>query len=287
MKNISNQKLFPIDRKSIKMKKIILFFLFIPIITFGQDDELYSSDSFKYKEASGRDLKLYMFKPEKWKSEMNYPSIVFYFGGGLSNRNLDQMEIIAKSFCLEGFVSFVVDYRVKSKESVTAKECISDAQDSFAFIRKNADLFGISKNKITAFGYSSGGYLSAALGTLIDKKNNSLSRPNFMVLLAMGEPSKYRSFGWLGTKNLSSVSTIYNINKNTPPTLLFVGESDGLRKYSEEFNNKMIKNQNFSELVLFKNKGHSFNMRDKKDKYFNLIFDKSLEFLNNQFLSSN
>ena len=269
------------------MRKLILFFIFIPLLTFGQDDELYSSDSFNYKEASGRDLKLYMFKPEKWKSEMNYPSVVFYFGGGLTNRNLDQMEIIAKRFCSEGFVSFIVDYRVKSKESVTAIECISDAQDSFTFIRKNADLFGINENKITAFGYSSGGYLSAALGTLIDKKNNSLSRPNFMILLAMGEPSKYRSFEWLGTKNFNSVSTIYNIDKNTPPSLLFVGESDGLRKYSEEFNNKMIENKNFSELVLFKNKGHSFSMRDKKDKYFNLIFDKSLEFLNNQFLSSN
>lgn len=153
------------------MKKLIFYFLFIPLVTFGQDAELYSNDSFIYKEASGRDLKLYMFKPEKWKSGMNYPSIVFYFGGGLTNRNLDQMEIIAKRFCSEGFVSFVVDYRVKISESVTALECISDAQDSFTFIRKNADLFGISKNKITAFGYSSGGYLSAALGTLIDKKN--------------------------------------------------------------------------------------------------------------------
>ena len=120
------------------MRKLILFFIFIPLLTFGQDDELYSSDSFNYKKASGRDLNLYMFKPDKWKSEMNYPSVVFYFGGGLTNRNLDQMEIIAKRFCSEGFVSFIVDYRVKSKESVTAIECISDAQDSFTFIRKNA-----------------------------------------------------------------------------------------------------------------------------------------------------
>ena len=45
----------------------------------------------------------------------------------------------------------------------------------------------------------------------------------------MGEPSKYRSFKWLGTKNFNSVSTIYNIDKNTPPSLfknrLFVGKA--------------------------------------------------------------
>jgi acetyl esterase/lipase len=124
---------------------------------------------------------------------MNYPSIIFYFGGGLTNRNLNQLEVIAKKISSKGDVSFVVDYRVKSTESSTAIECITDAQDSFAFVRKNASAFAIDENKITAFGYSSGGYLSAALGTLTDKKNNSLSKPNSIILLAMGEPSQYKS----------------------------------------------------------------------------------------------
>lgn len=265
------------------MKRLLFISLVIPLISFGQAIAINSSDSFIYKETNERNLRVFMFKPLEWKLSMNYPSIVFYFGGGLTNRNLNQLEVIAKKFSSKGYVSFVVDYRVKSKESVTALECINDAQDSFTFIRKNASNFAIDENKIAAFGYSSGGYLTAALGTLTDKKNNSLSRPNLMVLLAMGEPSQYRSSEWLGTDDVKSVSTLYNIDENTPPSVLFIGEADGLLRYSIEFNKKMIVNKNFSELVSFKNKGHNFQMRNKSDKHFNLIFDKSLKFLNNQF----
>jgi acetyl esterase len=266
------------------MKNILFTLaLLLSFSLFGQNITLNSSDSFVYKETTERTLKVFMFKPQGWKLGMNHPSIIFYFGGGLTNRYLNQLEVLAKKFSSKGYVSFVVDYRVKSTESVTAIECITDAQDSFSFIRKNASAFAIDENKITAFGYSSGGYLSAALGTLIDKKNNSLSKPNSIILLAMGEPSQYKSSKWLGTNDINSVSTIYNIDKNTPSSLLFIGEEDPLLKYSIEFNRKMIENKNFSELILFKDNGHRYQMRNKTDKYFNLIFDTSLEFLNNQF----
>ena len=203
----------------------------------------------------------------------------YYNKYGFNFYLVDTAGIRKKSKILENIEFYSVMRSIKSIENSDVCILIYDACREFDSQVKNIFWLAAKNHK--------GIVIVVNKWDLIDKKNNSLSRPNFMILLAMGEPSKYRSFEWLGTKNFNSVSTIYNIDKNTPPSLLFVGESDGLRKYSEEFNNKMVENKNFSELVLFKNKGHSFSMRDKKDKYFNLIFDKSLEFLNNQFLSSN
>ena len=40
-----------------------------------------------------------------------------------------------------------------------------DAQDAFAFVRKNANKFGIDRNRIAASGGSAGGHLAASIGT--------------------------------------------------------------------------------------------------------------------------
>ena len=262
------------------MKKLMICLFIVPSVALSQRTVTKATDNFTYKKTAERNLKIYSFKPPTWEKAKQYPSIVFYFGGALIKRNLNQLENIAQEFSENGYVAFLADYRVKSRENVTALDCISDARDAFAFVRENADRFSLDDSKITAFGYSSGGYLASALGTLDDPIHGANSKPNSMILLAMGNPTKYRTPRWLGTSDLSPISPVDNINKETPAALIFIGDKDYLLQIAKNFHKKMLENNRPAEFVLFEGKGHSFWMQNKKDAYFKEIFTKSIDFLN-------
>lgn len=261
------------------MKKRFLFFLFIPFVCFGQDTILSTAKNYTYKETDERTLKIYCFKPADWEQNKEHPAVVFYFGGALKKRNLNQLGAIANEFSTQGFVSFVVDYRVKNEEEVTAVDCLSDAQDAFTYVRKNAKIFGVNTDQIYAFGYSSGGFLSAALGTLLDQKNGTLSKPNAMIHLAMGDPTKIRTLAWLGTKDFKQISPVEHIDKTTPPTLILVGEADNLFPISTRFHDTMLEYKNSAKFISFPEQGHNYWMQNKNDAYFKEIFKESLAFL--------
>ena len=78
---------------------------------------------------------------------------------------------------LWGMFALFHDYRVRSSENSQAIDSVQDAQDAFAFIRKNANKFGIDRNRIAASGGSAGGHLAASLGTLKDENIKNYPSP--------------------------------------------------------------------------------------------------------------
>lgn len=61
-----------------------------------------------------------------------------------------------------GFVVAASDYRFSAEALYPA--AVEDTADALAFLRANADRFGIDPTRVVVFGQSAGGYLAAALG---------------------------------------------------------------------------------------------------------------------------
>ena len=78
-------------------------------------------------------------------------------------------EPIAQAFIPYGFNAFVLHYSVK-KDKKTFPRPLIDASLAICYIRKNAEKYGIDKNRVFMCGFSAGGHLAGCLGTLWDKK---------------------------------------------------------------------------------------------------------------------
>lgn len=250
----------------------IIIFVFIGYIAIGSPSlkSLENIENCIYKETLNLDLKLYVFKPYDWNVLQERPSIVFYFGGGWYSRHITQFVEYAKYYSSKGYVCFIADYRVRSTEKCQAIDSLRDAQDAFAFIRINSDKFGINKNRIAAAGASAGGHLAASLGTLVDPRFQELSKPNALILFnpvcvvdPFKNPDRY-NFSKLGVKGYE-ISPYHNIEKNTPPTIIYHGTRDKLVSYetAEMFYEKMKKMGNDCTLIPFHGRDHGFFNHEK------------------------
>ncbi len=106
------------------------------------------------------------YKPEK---AVNDSAFVLIPGSGYAHDpDLPKQEgdRVAKYYAEMGINTFVVRYRVKPDYFPLP---ILDGRRAIRFIRYNSEKFGISKDKIAAMGWSSGGHLTASLFTYLDK----------------------------------------------------------------------------------------------------------------------
>ena len=224
-----------------------------------------NKENYTFKETSIIDLKIFVFKPDNWKASEKNPAIVFYFGGGWNNRHITQFVAYAQYYSSRGYVCFIPNYRVRSSENSQAIDSVRDAQDAFAYVRENANKFGIDRNRIAASGGSAGGHLAASLGTLKDLKHGKLSKPNALILFnpvcvvdPLNNPKRF-NFERLGAKG-HEISPYHHVDKSVPPTIIYHGTEDRLVSYktAEMFHEKMLEVGNDSTLIPFDGRDHGF-----------------------------
>lgn len=219
-----------------------------------------------YKQIDTTKLFMEVYYPDKVDSSLNYPAIVFFFGGGWISGDRFHFINHAKYFSKRGLVCFLVDYRTKSKNNTTPFESLKDAKSAIRFIRKNASDFGIDTTKIIASGGSAGGQLAAATALINTYNENSddLSISCIPNALVLYNPVIDNGPGGYGYERIGdeykNFSPIHNINKGTPPTIIFLGTNDALIpvETAEYFKIVMEKTKSRCDLHLYKGEGHGF-----------------------------
>lgn len=86
-------------------------------------------------------------------------------GGGYEHINARESEPIALQFIAEGYVAFVLEYSVAPFGFQTS---LREAAIAIRYIRENTANYEINPNMIAAIGFSAGGHLCGALGTMYD-----------------------------------------------------------------------------------------------------------------------
>ena len=258
------------------MKKI-LFFLVILICSgsFGQYPPKKVGDAIEYvyKKTKDTDLKLWVFNPRNHKIEDKKPVIIFFFGGGYRGGSPDQFAEHAKYFSQRGMVTILADYRVSSRHDVKVVNSISDGKTSIKWIKENADLLGIDKNRIVASGGSAGGHLAASTALLSqyddpkEKNNKFNSIPSALILFNPGLNSNEER--WIkdqnridraGTNDYFSISPYHNLKNDAPSTIIFHGTADKTVPFShaETFTKKSKDLGNECTLYGYENMEHGF-----------------------------
>src|SRR3569833_1087273 len=125
------------------------------------------------------------------KGTANGAAIVIFPGGSYAGlASAHEGRAIGEAFARFGVTAFVVKYRLPSDSIMVNKTIgpLQDAQQAVITVRRNAAKWGINPNKIGIIGFSAGGHLASTEGThfdkvLVDDKDNTSARPDFMMLI--------------------------------------------------------------------------------------------------------
>lgn len=92
-------------------------------------------------------------------------AVLIFPGGGYEHLSTEREgDAVARAYFEEGLNAFVVHYAVGSE--YTYPSHLIDASYAICYLKKNAEKYGINKDRIFAVGFSAGGHLSGSLAIL-------------------------------------------------------------------------------------------------------------------------
>ncbi len=181
------------------------------------------------------------------------PAVLVIPGGAYAFCSDREAEPIAMLYAQEGFHTFVLRYSVGNKEdeSYTFDKPFADAKRALRFIRENAKEFGIDSEKIAAIGFSAGGHLCSALGTLSEEKPNALILAYPCILEKISN-----------ILSCDVPSTNLAVTGDTPPCFIFAAADDTCVPPENPlaFASACAQNGVPFELHIYKQGGHGFSL---------------------------
>ena len=214
--------------------------------------------------------KLECFVDDYSPDQQPSPALLILPGGGYGCICYDtEGKPMVERFSKMGLRCFVLHYRVG--ENQTYPEALRDGVEAIQLIRKNAAEWGVIPENLAVVGFSAGGHLAAALGTLCTKLPRELLTddastphiPNAMLLSfavlsgsEIGHVGSMKSF--FHTKELTEeqkelFSLEKQITDKTPPAFLWATVEDQVVPFenSSRFHLAMVKAKRTAELHVY------------------------------------
>lgn len=104
---------------------------------------------------------------EELSNAKQRPAVLIFPGGGYFNCSDREAEPVALAYLAAGYQAFVLKYSVGKEK--TFEQAFFDAKEAFSYLKNHAEELCIRKDKIAVAGFSAGGHLAAALGTMSEE----------------------------------------------------------------------------------------------------------------------
>lgn len=184
------------------------------------------------------------------------PAVLILPGGFFQFCSEKEMEPVALAYVQQGFNAFVLRYTTignGTTENAFACAC-TDAEEAMAYLRANAAKLHIDPKKIAAVGFSTGGSVAAALGTM------SKEKPNALVL---GYAALYPEKEGMTADLIPDLTE--DVDETTPPAFLFVAQDDEILSsaHTLRFAEALAKRQIPYECHVFSSGGHAMSLANE------------------------
>ena len=265
-----------------------LFLIFA--ILFGFINSSYSKEIFvpsklvTYKKIDDIELKLHIFNPSNHDNNDKQPAIVFFFGGGWVTGSPTQFYPQSNYLASMGMIAISAEYRIEEKHGTSPKESVSDGRSALRWIKEHAVDLGIDPNRIVASGGSAGGHIAAATATLKNFNEPTIKaseKPNALVLFNPVIDNSPLGYGYERVKRYwKEFSPLHNLDKGTPPTIMFLGTMDELISVETAKKYKKIMNANGDrcDLYFYEGQKHGF-FNYSNYQYFLKTMEETANFL--------
>ena len=166
--------------------------------------------------------------------EMERPAIVICPGGGYLYCSPREAEPVALAYASKGIHAFILRYSTGKNAGGFAP--LEEIDWVIGYIRQNAKDWHINPNKIVTCGFSAGGHLALASGTLANNKPNAMvlcypatSMPNvpgadMMLKLLMGKPT-------VTDQDAEKMELVSKVTKSSPPAFVVATAEDMLTTF--------------------------------------------------------
>ncbi|MFI3325392.1 MAG: alpha/beta hydrolase [Clostridia bacterium] len=229
-----------------------------------------------YKTEDDKDMLIKFFTANDKKA----PLVVFFFGGGWMNGNMDRFKPHALELEKLGYVVAIVDYRVYSKHGTTFDYAMKDAFYALKYLSDNALELKIDINNVFYGGGSAGGHLAIASVMFNNVKNNF----NVRGLVCFNPVVDTTEKGFMSDASTKQsfkpvvYSPYHHVTKNLPDIIIFHGTEDTVMPYQRtlEFADKYRKYGNNLEFVSYEGCKHSFH---NIEEYYTDTLEKTKVFI--------
>ena len=232
------------------------------------------------------------------KSEKPTPIVINIHGGGW-NHGVKESQTGFRGFFQEGFAVANVEYRLVDVSP--APGAIEDLRCALIYLYRHAIALNIDTNRIVVMGGSSGGHLALMTGLLGD--NNLFDSncqynapikiaaiidkyaPSDLSLMVAGSVKRWLGNSYKNKKFIESVSPLYYVDTNSPPTLIVHGTDDPHVPYEQSvlLYDKLKKHGVKTELITINNGGHGQFSKENRT----MINEKMWSFLRDLELTNN
>ncbi|MBQ7541328.1 MAG: alpha/beta hydrolase [Clostridia bacterium] len=195
-------------------------------------------------------LTAYILEPSKEMPNMTHrPSVLVIPGGAYRFCSDREAEPIAMAFLTQGYSAFVLRYSVQ--DAGMWPNPLRDAENAMRLIRSRADEWDLDPQRIAAIGFSAGGHLTAALGTI------GAERPNALIL---GYPCILDEMECIEAFRAPTLDGY--VTAETPPTFIFAASDDGCVpiRHSLRFAEALDAAGVPFQLHIFDRGGHGFSL---------------------------
>ncbi|MDZ4802255.1 MAG: alpha/beta hydrolase [Bryobacteraceae bacterium] len=237
------------------MRTLLFFALLLPCAAQQQPSET----NVIFGTYSGLSLLMDVYKPS---AAPNGYGIVVIPGSGWHRGLAYNAELLKQSrefsqylpkLSAAGYTTFVITHRAAPRFHFP--DAVDDAQRAVRFVRQNAAKYGIDKDRIGAFGASSGGHLVSMLGTLDGKGSAESGDPVeqqssrvqcVVALYPVTDPAKVETPNGLSAvtsfmgaparidpKRFREAAPLTYVSADDPPFLLIHGDADRTVPYSQ------------------------------------------------------
>ncbi len=141
------------------------------------------------------------------------PAVLICPGGGYRFCSDREAEPIAMAFLAEGYQAFILRYSLNDQAAFP--QPLHDAEEALELIHSKAWQWHVDPERIAACGFSAGGHLAAALGTM------GRVRPAALIL---GYPCILESMSKILPWPVPSLEK--EVDAKTPPTFIFTTSTD-------------------------------------------------------------
>ena len=141
------------------------------------------------------------------------PAVLICPGGGYRFCSDREAEPIAMAFLAEGYQAFILRYSLNDQAAFP--QPLSDAEEALELIRRKSREWHVDPKRIAACGFSAGGHLAAALGTM------GRVRPAALIL---AYPCILESMSKILPWPVPSLEK--EVDAQTPPTFIFTTSTD-------------------------------------------------------------
>jgi len=150
---------------------------------------------------------------EELKNAAIRPAVLIFPGGGYFTCSDREAEPIALAYMAEGYQTFVLRYSVG--KDIPFQESYEDAIAALTYVKENSEKLRVDSEHIALVGFSAGGHLAAAVGTM------SMVKPSAMIL---GYPVILDATGELIGKEIPGLDKA--VTEQTPPAFIFSTSND-------------------------------------------------------------